>query len=86
MLLVLLVETVRLAGAWVRWRCETCTSDQAHPMGVKALIASRAVALILLVLPSLLGVVSLFLCESLMSWKVIFSEFNKEASLYIAII
>jgi len=30
--------------------------------------------------------VSLFLCESLMSWKVIFSEFNKEASLYIAII
>jgi len=28
----------------------------------------------------------LFLCKSLMSWGVIFSEFNKEASLLIAMI
>ena len=43
--------------------------------------------MILIALSSLLGVVSLFLCKSLlMSWGVIFSEFNKEASLFIAII
>ena len=35
--------------------------------------------MILLALSSLLGVVSLFVCKSLMSWEVIFSEFNKEA-------
>ena len=45
---------------------ETCTSDQDHPMGVQALIVSKVVALIFLTLSSLLGVVSLFLCKSLM--------------------
>jgi len=42
--------------------------------------------MLFLTLSSLLGVVSLFLCKSLMSWGVIFSEFNREASLFIAII
>ena len=54
--------------------------------GSVSLIASRAVALIILALSSLLGAVSLLLCKSLMSWGVILSEFNKEASLLIAII